>query len=78
MSYTGVQKILDGDEETVKKYEVLMPMLVQMKELAALLREKRRARGSIDFDFPETKVILNEKGEPIEIRHMREIQPPHY
>ena len=39
-----------------------------MKELAALLREKRRARGSIDFDFPETKVILNEKGEPIEIR----------
>ena len=68
MSYTGVQKILDGDEETVKKYEVLMPMLVRMKELAALLREKRRARGSIDFDFPETKVILNEKGEPIEIR----------
>ena len=68
MSYTGVQKILDGDEETVKKHEVLMPMLVRMKELAALLREKRRARGSIDFDFPETKVILNEKGEPIEIR----------
>ena len=68
MSYTGVQKILDGDEETVKKYEVLVPMLVRMKELAALLREKRRARGSIDFDFPETKVILNEKGEPIEIR----------
>ena len=68
MSYTGVQKILDGDEETLKKYEVLVPMLVRMKELAALLREKRRARGSIDFDFPETKVILNEKGEPIEIR----------
>ena len=68
MSYTSVQKILNGDEETVKKYEVLVPMLVRMKELAALLREKRRARGSIDFDFPETKVILNEKGEPIEIR----------
>ena len=49
MSYTDVQKILDGDEETVKKYEVLVPMLVRMKELAALLREKRRARGSIDF-----------------------------
>ena len=42
-SYTDVQKILDGDEETVKKYEVLVPMLVRMKELAALLREKRRA-----------------------------------
>ena len=68
MSYTGVQKILDGDEETLQKYEVLVPMLVKMKELAALLREKRRARGSIDFDFPETKVILNEKGEPVEIR----------
>ena len=68
MSYTGVQKILDGDEETVKKYEVLVPMLVRMKELAALLREKRRARGSIDFDFPETKIELDEKGKPINIK----------
>ena len=67
MSYTGVQKILDGDEETVKKYEVLVPMLVRMKELAALLREKRRARGSIDFDFPETKIVLDAQGYAVDV-----------
>ena len=43
-------------------------MFQRMQELAGLLRARRRARGSIDFDFPETKVILDEKGEPVEIR----------
>ena len=36
--------------------------------MSALLRKRRRKRGSIDFDFPETKVILDEKGYPIDIR----------
>lgn len=39
-----------------------------MKELADLLRAKRKKRGSIDFDFPETKVILDEQGKPVDIR----------
>jgi len=43
-------------------------MFERMQELAAILREKRRQRGSIDFDFPETKIVLNKKGEPIEIK----------
>lgn len=43
-------------------------MFCKMQELAVILREKRRKRGSIDFDFPETKVILDEQGHPVEIR----------
>ena len=39
-------------------------MFEQMKELAAILRKKRMKRGSIDFDFPETKVILDKNGKP--------------
>lgn len=39
-----------------------------MQELAAILREKRRKRGSIDFDFPETKIILDRQGHPLEIK----------
>ena len=39
-----------------------------MKELADILREKRRQRGSIDFDFPESKIILDEKGRPVDIK----------
>ena len=69
MSYTAVKKILaEKDEETIQEYRELVPMFECMEELAAILREKRRSRGSIDFDFPETKMILDEAGRPLEIR----------
>lgn len=69
MSYTQVKKILeDKEEEVIKENESLVPMFQLMLELADLLREKRRKRGSIDFDFPESKITLNEKGKPIEIK----------
>lgn len=69
MSYTAVKKILDDHDETLcREYEELVPMFERMKELAALLRGKRVKRGSIDFDFPETKMILDENGKPVEIK----------
>lgn len=69
MTYTSVKKILeDKDAEEIAKYEELVPMFEQMGELAAILRKKRHKRGSIDFDFPETKVILDKKGHPVEIK----------
>lgn len=69
MSYTSVKKILeDGDEAERKEYETLIPMFELMKELAVILREKRKKRGSIDFDFPETKIVLDKEGHPIEIK----------
>ena len=68
MTYTAVNKILAlNDEETIKEYEEFVPMFKLMEELAAILREKRRVRGSIDFDFPESKIQLDEKGVPIDI-----------
>lgn len=69
MSYTQVREILDNhDEALCTEYEALVPMFERMKELAALLRKKRKARGSIDFDFPETKIILDEEGKPIDMK----------
>ena len=69
MTYTSVKKILeDHDEEEIAKYEELVPMFKLMEELAGILREKRRKRGSIDFDFPETKMILDKDGTPIDIK----------
>ncbi|MBE5988601.1 MAG: ribonuclease R [Paenibacillaceae bacterium] len=69
MTYTAVNAIItDHDEATMKEYEAFIPMFEQMKELADILREKRKKRGSIDFDFPETKVILDERGKPLEIK----------
>ena len=69
MSYTAVKKILaDKDEETINEYGEFVPMFELMEELAAILREKRSQRGSIDFDFPESKIYLDEKGFPVEIK----------
>lgn len=68
MSYTEVRKILEeGDLELIQEYEELVPMFQDMQELAAILRKKRRQRGSIDFDFPESKIILDQKGNPVSI-----------
>lgn len=69
MSYTAVKKILaDKDEETIKEYEELVPSFKLMEELAGILRERRAQRGSIDFDFPESKIYLDEKGVPVDIK----------
>ncbi len=69
MSYTSVKKILeDKDEAEIAEYKELVPMFELMEELAAILKEKRRKRGSIDFDFPESKILLDAKGKPIEVK----------
>lgn len=69
MTYTSVKKILeDKDPVEMEKYQELVPMFELMLELADILREKRRLRGSIDFDFPESKITLDPKGKPIDIK----------
>ncbi len=69
MSYTNVKKILaDHDAATIAEYEVLVPMFLRMETLSAILRKKRMKRGAIDFDFPETKVVLDEQGVPVAIK----------
>ena len=69
MSYTVVNRIIEDKSETeCEEYRELVPMFMLMKELADKLREKRRQRGSIDFDFPESKIILDRDGRPTEIK----------
>ena len=69
MSYNQVRMILeDGDTKTSREYQEFLPMFFLMKELSALLRSKRHNRGSIDFDFPESKIILNGAGRAIDVQ----------
>lgn len=69
MSYTSVAKILEEhDESECEAYRELVPMFERMKELSGILRARRKKRGSIDFDFPETKMILDEQGKPVELK----------
>lgn len=56
------------DMEAYEEYKEFADLFVCMKELADILREKRTQRGSIDFDFPESKIYLDDKGVPTDIR----------
>ena len=69
MTYTAVNAIVtDHDPQVTAEYAEFAEMFLLMKELADILRTKRHARGSIDFDFPESKIVLDEKGKPLEIK----------
>lgn len=66
MSYDNVYKVIIG--ENVKGYMEYKDDIMQMKELAILLNKKRVERGSINFDIPETKVVLDENGNVVDIK----------
>lgn len=73
MSYHQVKAMLeDGTlverDGEYRQFASLYPMFLLMKDLSALLRQKRRKRGSIDFDFPECKIILDKEGHPVDIQ----------
>lgn len=81
LSYTGVQRLLQekdtgeieemlrrqGMRGTKTKTEKIARMLRNMERLAGILHKKRQERGSIDFDFPESKIILDHDGHPVDI-----------
>jgi ribonuclease R len=63
MTYTAVNAILtEHDPETTARYQPLVPMFEQMRDLFHILNGRRHRRGSVDFDLPEPKVILDEEG----------------
>lgn len=68
MSYTDVNAVVTlHDPETMEKYADFVPMFERMQKLAKILRANRKQQGSIDFDFPECKIYLDEKGKPVKI-----------
>ncbi|WP_429144999.1 ribonuclease R [Anaerotaenia torta] len=69
MTYTDVAKIVEGsDEEVIREYQELVPVFLLMQELAEILKERRHRRGSINFDFPESKIIVDKQGRPLEVK----------
>ncbi|MBU3196502.1 ribonuclease R [Clostridium algidicarnis] len=75
MTYTEVTKILKKeDNEMLERYDYLYDDFKAMEELCNILNKKRLDRGAIDFDFDESKIILDKMGKPIDIRpYEREI-----
>ncbi len=68
MVYTDVSDILENkDEALIEKYRSIYPDILSMQELAAILHSVRDKRGSLDFDFDEAYIKLNEQGIPISV-----------
>lgn len=69
MTYTAVREILEDETPALlEQYQEIVPMLQDMNRLRMILAEKRKNRGSVNFDLPESKIILDENGKPIDIR----------
>ena len=68
MTYADVYKIIEEkDEELISKYATIVPMLNDMADLAKILKTKRIDRGAIDFDFKESKILVDEEGWPKDV-----------
>ncbi len=68
MSYTEVYKIINEDKELIKKYNDVYNEILVMKELAEILIKRRHDEGAIDFNMEESKIILDDKGDVIDIK----------
>jgi len=76
MTYTDVNKIFSGDDELIEKYSAIHKMLTEMLELSHIIRNTKKRRGSIDFELPEIKVVLDENKlvKKIEVRERGEAE----
>lgn len=68
MTYTSVYKILQGDEQESSKYSDIKQTILKMGELSQLLQSLRDKRGAIDFDFPETYLVIDERGKLVDVK----------
>ncbi len=69
MTYTAVREVLEEKTPALlEEYADFVDMLENMNRLRILLSEKREKRGSVNFDLPESKIILDENGKPIDIK----------
>ena len=71
LSYEAAQEIIDGRREAADE---LRESLLALRNLAMELRQRRQARGSLDFDLPEARVIVSSTGEPTEIQELLKLE----
>ena len=69
MTYTEVSDILEKDDEKLKQtFAKQVEDFKKAEKLARILMKRRERRGAIDFDFPESKIILNREGKVVDIK----------
>ncbi|MGH7738959.1 MAG: ribonuclease R [bacterium] len=75
-TYQEVQQVLDrtATPEVSAKYSALEPMLREMLDLSRIIRRRRQQEGSLDFDFPEIRVVLDASGNPVDVRKTERLE----
>lgn len=69
MNYSDVTSILEKkDKKLIERYKEFVPDFKLMEKLSNILRKRRTKRGSIDFEIPEAKVILDKEGKPVDVK----------
>lgn len=70
LTYNDVADLLENPtKKLLNKYKKILPVLQDMHKLADILNEKRHERGSINFDFPEAAITVDENANPVSITH---------
>lgn len=68
MTYDKVFKVISNDNSVKKEYGPYINDILIMKELAVILNNRRKELGSINFDIPDTKVVLDDNQNVIDIK----------
>lgn len=68
MTYTNVNKILNGDKEIQEQYYDIVNDVFMMNKLSHILSNMRDKNGALNFEIPEARIIVDEKGKPVDIQ----------
>lgn len=76
MTYTKVNEILEHKKSACDEYSHIVELCETMKQLAQILRKRRKALGAIDFDTKEAKILVDKEGNPtaIKLRERKEAE----
>lgn len=67
MTYSDVNEMLSGNQELLEKYQAIADSVAHMARLHKVLEDMRQRRGALNFDTSEAKIIVNDKGLPVDI-----------
>jgi ribonuclease R len=71
LAYERAQEVLDGTASVSREADEAIHALAR---LSRRMRERRKERGSLDFDLPEARVVLGAGGEPIDIQRVERLE----
>ncbi|HEL0026379.1 TPA: ribonuclease R [Streptococcus equi subsp. zooepidemicus] len=67
MTYSAVNQMIAGDKEALQQFALIADDVSTMVELHQILEAMRVKRGALNFDTQEAKILVNDKGMPVDV-----------